>query len=495
MSETALLLPPGVNTQTMKNFRTPLRYVVIVVIIFMQNNTDVLGSSAFSQYIYSWLRKTIPSNTSLVTNVNSSVSDDCPNISNDTKGNEAEAQSQAAKWNLYFDLTQNLLTLFSMITFAMLSDNLGRKILLLLPFVGNILLTLVQATIIYFELSLAFEFIGQALSGILGSLDTFAVACNVIVADVTPPGKQVIIAYAVLEALNGISRVIGSFATGYCIKYTGFFYSTLGATALSVCGFLLALFGIPETRPKRDAERTVSGISEATSDTKSKNSVLHCLRSLVEFYIDKNKYPRKIIFWLCLIICILLMMPTQSRWDLTTLLQLGFPFCWSPTTMGYYNAAQQLLSSFLGFLLLKPLQNCLSSGVIGVCSLISAIVCYVMTGLAWTDAVFFIAIVAGAPMYLCFPIARGIASKAAGPEKQGALFAGITAAEIITRMAATAVFNTIYSMTVSWVRGFAFIVMAFVNFIALFFMVWLARYDTPEDKHENTDIDAPLNAT
>ncbi|KAK3590294.1 hypothetical protein CHS0354_025103 [Potamilus streckersoni] len=389
MSERVLIEPSGVNTQAMKNFRTPLRYVVIILIIFMLNNTDVLGSSAFSQYMYTWLRKTIPSNTSLMTNINSSANDECLSNSNQTKGNEAEAQSLAAKWNLYFDLAQNLLTLVSMLTFSVLSDHLGRKILLLLPFVGNIFLTLVQGMIIYFELSLAFTFIGQALSGILGSLDTFAVACSVIVADITPPGKQVITSFALLEAVSGISRVIGSFATGYCIEYIGFFYSTVGAMALSICGFILALVGIPETRPKRDLNRAVSDISEAPSGTKQKYSAARFFRSLVEFYIDKKKYPKRKIFWLCLVICILLMMPTQSRWDLTILLQLGFPFCWSPTLIGYYSAAQQLLN-FIGFLLLKPMQNCLSSGVIGVCSLISAIVCYVMTGLAWTDAAFFI---------------------------------------------------------------------------------------------------------
>ncbi|KAK3605833.1 hypothetical protein CHS0354_002470 [Potamilus streckersoni] len=458
------LIPKGAT-----KIKTWLQYVPVVAIVLLYKGAEEMYLSTSKQYIYYWFKQSVARRNVTFNGVNISTSTNCPEDVNINTDAENEAQTNASYWELYLDIMKYSITLFTLPIYGSLSDYLGRKFIIILPIFGSFLQSSIAAVIIYFECDISYLLIAHASDGLLGTSLTQSVATYSFIADITQVRKSRTVGLALMECLKGIGKLSSSAGTGYFIKRYGYFYPSLTSAAVCLFASIVGILWFSETR-QTQKECNISALS--------------LYKNVTNFYTSKKDQDRS-TFWLCIIVFVLITLPLSPRSGLVTLLQLGYPFCWPSVIIGWYGTAVTFANFVIGLCIIKPLLNCINHGTTGILAIISSIGFYILTALAKDSVMIFVAVAVGIPMMLPLSIVRGIASHKAGPEKQGALFAGLVEAEVMCNLVSTPIFNAIYSQSVSWMRGFAFIIMAATNVLALVFMIWLSCLYRADEEHAN----------
>ncbi|KAL3851972.1 hypothetical protein ACJMK2_015662 [Sinanodonta woodiana] len=434
INESDRLIPKGVTE--IKRWH---RYLPIVAIVLLYKCADEIYLSTSKQYIYYWFKQSVARKNVTFNGYNTSTSTNCPGDVNVSTDSENEAQANASNWELYLDVMKYSVTLFTLPIYGSLSDYLGRKFVILLPIFGTFLQASITALIIYFKYDISYLLIAYGSDGLFGTSSTQSVAAYSYTADITQVHKSRTVGLALMECLKGVGRLSSSTGTGYFIKRYGYLYPIITSAGMCLLASIVGMVSFSETR----------------ESLKKRNiSVLTLYKNVTDFYTSTTKGQDRSTFWLCMIVFALVTLPLSPRNGLVTLLQLGYPFCWNSEIIGWYGSALTFANYIIGLCIIKPLLNCLNHGITGILALISSIGFYILTALAKDSVMMFV----------------------------GALFAGLVEAEVICNLVSMSIFNTIYSKSVSWMRGFAFIIMAATNVVALVLMTWLScRYRAEEE--------------
>lgn len=459
IAEAEPLLPKEESVNSNKGFTLRRAFVIPVLIL----NFYALGIILYAipEYIQSRVKEALENHKQLphldVDITQKHVSPCDQNKSSPDYHLHTEIQQESAKWMIYLALASYLPAFISNIVLGSYSDVLGRKFVLGISTLGNVLRCTVITLVIHYKASLLLVVLGTFIDGATGSFTLFFAALFSYVSDITHPDKTRTVAIVLFELLLGLTISVSSFVTGYFIKFEGYFYPMLTATILSALASILSVTTVPETLNQRNRGDNKSFITN--------------LKRSVNFYISSDSRLKRSKYLLLIFSFTFVAIPNLNRMSLETLYQLGHPFCWDASKIGWFGTIKVTCMSLIGMGSIFLLHKCLKDDCIALIGNVFGMASLVVEGLATTNAVLYTVPLIASLSFLPIPMIRSMMSSITAPEDQGALFASIGAVETLCSLLGSLTNNIVYSATLSVMNGFVFLVCAASTFIAILFLI------------------------
>ncbi|XP_061170851.1 lysosomal proton-coupled steroid conjugate and bile acid symporter SLC46A3-like [Saccostrea echinata] len=392
------------------------------------------------------------------------------NHSSTTSQESTVIQKQAASFSIYTSLLTSLPAAFSSVILGTLSDQLGRKFSFLISFTGQLLSKGLMATFIYLETNVYLLLIGSAIEGLTGGFLFVLHASFTYIADITKDDKERSVFITLTEMCLGVGVVLSKVTAGYFIKATHYFYPMLTVACIFCLLNLVVLFILPETQERK----------------KDKNShkfsfLLKYTKNAFSFYVAKNDNGTRWKYVTFLLIFGFYALTMTGDTSVLTLYQISQPFCWGSVKVGWYGTIKYFLQSILCLAMIKVFHRCMKDEGVAILGSTSAVFYCLITALARNDVMMYIAPIVGFGAILPFPMIRAIMSRMTSKHKQGSLFGGLSAVEILGNLAGNALFNTVYSHTVDLYKGAVYFVMfacAMISLVMLSVTAFISKTTT-----------------
>ncbi|XP_053387492.1 solute carrier family 46 member 3-like [Mercenaria mercenaria] len=367
-------------------------------------------------------------------------------------------QQDTARWLIDFNVALLLPAMFANLVWASFSDVFGRKFSLFLCLMSFTIRATVFMLVVYFKLRLVFVIIGIIIDGLAGSFTSFNAVLFSFVSDISNTGRQRTIAIVVIELVTGLTYTVSSLVSGNLIEKYGFLFPSMAVSCLSGIGVLILLFLVPETKPNIRIQRQGSSMLKSVTES-------------VKFYFCDGSKIKRAKYILLMLGFFFMGIPALSRSTLEVLYQLGRPFCWTSTKIGWFGALKMAVASLLGLGGVYVFKGCIADDTITLYSLIFSTAAFIVEGLAKTDFALYSVTLIAAPSELPFPMIRSLMSCLTPAEKQGALFASIGFVETLCSLIGSVSNNAVYSATLKIMNGFVFLLMAGLTLIGAFFIL------------------------
>ncbi|XP_063426052.1 lysosomal proton-coupled steroid conjugate and bile acid symporter SLC46A3-like [Mytilus trossulus] len=424
-------------------------YTIVMLIVFTQCYSVVSSIYIMNQYAYfAFMNEKYPTRNTMQT-IGGSDSACTVNTSKVEYKQQIVVQKLTSEWNIYCALAQNIPAVFISMNLASYSDVYGRKPFFIVPLIGTFLKNLACSLGIYFKIGIQW-FIGfyviEGSTGIWASTLSMAFC---FVADTTMPGKTRSFVIALIETSIGLGSIISTSLSGYIIQWTNsYMYPEFLSVIIVTIGILLAVFVLPETlHPSRKRDDHVS--------------ICQNMRNVTECYTSEfSPLGKRWMFILLIFIFIMSAFGNLGRSNVEQIYQMNSPFCWDSVRIGWYAAVRNLAWSFGSIAIIKVFHLCTTDDVIALVGCITCVASAILEGIASTDLYLYLAAAASIGSVVTLPMIRAIMSQMTPPHKQGSIFAGVAAVEVICNMGASVSANAIYDATIDYYKGMTFFVMA-----------------------------------
>ncbi len=371
-------------------------------------------------------------------------------------GSFTGSQADQAYWYGVVTFTFGLANFISSPILGALSDQHGRRPILLLGFLG-----------------LCISFYGTALATAMGMLIAVRILsgamqanisiCNAYVADFTPP-EQRAKRFGMLGAMQGLGFIVGP-VMGGLLGAVNLHLPFLVAGVLASVNLIYGYFILPESLPqdKRKAFRWQTANPWNALKTLAQLRGVGSLVGVVAF----NGLAQYMLY---------------TSWVLYT----TFKFGWGPLENGWSLAAVGVVSVIVqGFLLGKLLKR-FSPQSLAVVGLISSAVSYLMWGLAWTGWVMFAVIGVNFLANTVTAAVNSMISSAADAKNQGSTLGAVSSLNSLMAVIAPLIAAPLLALVShlpqgDWRIGAPFYFCAVLQVASLFLAVWHLR------KHQRRD--------
>ncbi|XP_044286512.1 proton-coupled folate transporter [Varanus komodoensis] len=383
-------------------------------------------------------------------------------------------ETLVAHWNLYLNLAGFFVGLFSVTLLGPWSDSAGRRPALILPALGMTLQAAVSLAVMYLRLPVVYLLLGRLLSGLSGDYTLLLATCFAYAAD-TSDRRARTFRVAVLEACLGLAGMAASLIGGRWREAHGYVAPFWLVVAASLAAALYAAVGLRESvaRP-----RPVALLS------------LRHYRAVCRLYgAPARGWARRKLALYSLAFFVLATVHFGTA-ELLVLYELGPPLCWGPGLVGYGLAAHYLayLSSLAG---LRLLQGCLADGWVAELGLLSNLAGLLAIALAATTPVMFTGYGLLFLSMAATPVIRSKLSRLVDETEQGALFAAVACVEGLCLLVATGVFSSLYPASLSFMKGFPFLLGALLLLVPVAIIGWIEIKDSKPEYNRFTDVASP----
>ncbi|XP_062609463.1 lysosomal proton-coupled steroid conjugate and bile acid symporter SLC46A3-like [Saccostrea cucullata] len=368
-------------------------------------------------------------------------------------------QKEAASFGIYTALLSGIPAVISNMLLGAFSDRFGRKFLFLTPTIGQVISKTIILFCVYYQIDINYILIGSAIEGFTGGYLALLMASFSYIADITENNKQRSVAITFLEIAVGVGVVLGRFSTGYFIKVTNYVWPIFTACCIYAVLVILIISVLPETR------------IPVTEYRATQKSCLNYVTTIFSFYISESNKGDRWKYNICILIFFTTGITVVGKSSVDLLYQISQPFCWDSVKVGLYGALSSLFQNVICMGMIKILHLCLSDEGVSILGSVSGISGFLITALASTDLMLYIAAIVGGGTVLTLPMVRAIMSRMTSPDKQGALFGGISAVETTCGILGSLFYNTVYSHTVAFFRGTVYILMASCVLVSLLLLL------------------------
>lgn len=435
----------------------PIKYAAIIPgLVFV-----VLGVQIHTYVVNEWTQYEIRNasfpNMSSVSNF-SACSD--TNHSDETYKQYETVQEKSARWIVYYNLALHLPAFLSNIILPSHTDAFGRRYLFLFSSLGLVTRCGLMSLIIYFRQSFYYVIGIYALDGLLGSSFALYIVSYCYAADITSNDNQRVVGIVFIQFVVMSTTVLSSFLTGYMVETwgLGYFYTALISVLVSFTGFFIFAFILPESLSEKNRRQL---------DSKSS-----FFKWSFEFYFGRDTSGMIVCYTLLLLaFAFSELSGTVNRAAIETLYLIGQPFCWDPSRIGLFQMTRHATQGILGLGSVKLFQKLMSNEAISIVSSVSTIASFFVEAYAASTLMIYMVPVAGIFGFLLSPLICGIMSTITPRNKQGSMFAGIVAIQIISAVTATFSDNEIYAVSLSFMNGFVFLIMAAFGVIDMILLI------------------------
>uniref|UniRef100_UPI0037E7A158 proton-coupled folate transporter n=1 Tax=Semicossyphus pulcher TaxID=241346 RepID=UPI0037E7A158 len=420
--------------------------VTVEPVMFLAMFSIALQSPLATQYMWDRISDDL--------GYNGSRRSECSNMSVPADPLQKQVETLTAHWNLYISLGGFSLGLLVVPLLGSWSDLAGRRRVLIIPNLGMAVQAAVFLLVMYLKLPLIYFLVGRMLSGLTGEYNAVLAACFSYVADVSDR-KSRTLRVAVLEACLGLAGILGSVIGGEWRKAQGYINPFWLVLASNLAAALYVYLFVRESVPLDPSAKLLT--------TRHHRTVWH-LFSTGGSVSQANGKAHRDKLWLYMLSFFLVVTVHFGCRELYVLYELSSPLCWDSALIGYGAAVQQLayLTSLIG---LKFMHHCLKDSWVAVVGLLSNISGLLVFSFADTTQLMF----TGYGLLFLFmaplPVLRSKLSKLVSQSEQGALFATVACVDSFCFLFGSGLFNSLYPLTLNFMKGFLFLCAAIVLFI------------------------------
>ncbi|XP_013392586.1 solute carrier family 46 member 3-like [Lingula anatina] len=409
--------------------------------------------------------------------------------SNDTNSTmyalQQKVQAESSLWLMYTSICTLVPAIIVTVFYGGHSDTFGRKPSLILPCLGSLIRSVFTVFAVYFEWPL-WSFLPVCfVEGLFGQYATALMGCFTYISDITTT-KNRAFRIAITDLLLLFSIEASQISMGYLIKLSpNFLIPNIIVTGSLCLALLYVVFCLPELIQKDPNAKLLD--------------LKHVLR-MAQLYFHKpgENLPGRV--WklrLLLLVLFLSAMSMVSSSAVDMLYLLNSPFCWTSTQIGWFNAINALIiqaGSFVGLLIMRKLLK-IKEAYIAQMAMVLVFANKILVAFAQYEYMMYISCFVNMFFFLIIPMLRALMSEQVTHHEQGSLFASISAVENSCSLFGGTLFNSIYTATVAWFRGFVYFVIA--AFYVLSFSVLsvyscktrgesppVIEVETPEDDDE-----------
>ncbi|VDI30680.1 MFS transporter, PCFT/HCP family, solute carrier family 46 (folate transporter), member 1/3 [Mytilus galloprovincialis] len=460
-----------------------LTYSVVIAIPLCHILSFMLSLFLLNQYTYYKFMKQEYPNAS-------DTSEKLPTCTTNTSTvgyqQQVAVQKISAEWSMICSLSYIIPGMFSNINLATYSDVYGRKLFFIIPLAGSMLKSALCAIGIYYEIDVRYLLFFYMIEVCTGSWFGTLSMSLCFIADTTEEGKDRSILIGLLEGGLGIGAFIGTFISGYLISLTdGFFYPDVIASCVVSTGLLLALTMIQESLPESRKRKHVSPLDNM-------KRVFECYSS------DFSPKGKRWMFIILIFIFSMSAISNLSRHNVETLYELNTPFCWDSVKIGVYSSIRICFFNLGAVIIIKVFHFCSSDEVIALAGCFTTLASLILEGLAQSDLMMYLSAAASLGCIVTMPMSRSIMSRMTPANKQGSVFAGVAAVELLCALVGGLLMNGIYKATVDVYRGMVFLIWAAFSVVGIILCLILIkgkRRGKLEFKQEETTIKVEFTAS
>ncbi|KAK3100120.1 hypothetical protein FSP39_015051 [Pinctada imbricata] len=454
--KTPLLEDSKRTAEERTNDKVPTKSLALPLGIFLFSIASELKTSTSNQYVYNYTETANQLNQSAVLHLSTDNSNLICGKNSSTSQNDN--QKEAANWLLYFSLIEHAIGLPVIVFAGIYSDFYGRKVFLLISYMGEGIRTAFMFFLIYFKFDIIYMLIPNGIYGLTGTAYTFYICANSLVADTTPSGKKRSFHMLLIYVFIGLGTFSAAIGCGYIINAYGFAIPMAMAFGTLFLG-LIILFFQEETLP--------------LEKRKTKPPLCATFARFFIFFRGRgyNEFGVRWKFSTAVLSVIFLLLALSGLGKIETLYMLRDPFCFSSQMVGYFSGATNIAHLILGSLLVKTMHLCVNDEIITIIGLMSGVTYLIVLAFSFAGWMIFLASGLGILAIVPLSIMRSILSKMVSADYQGALFALVYFLEASCSIAGNTLFLTIYGQTQSIMHGFAFIVMAGFYLVAATLMM------------------------
>ncbi len=221
------------------------------------------------------------------------------------------------------------------------SDQIGRKIALILPLFGSCIKAVIFSFVSFYSLNSFFLCVGSFIEGTFGGFSLFFAACVAYTADLTNFGNRSFW-ICLLDVVTGLSIVVTNVVGGYIITFLGFTWLFLILAVTFALAKVLVVVAVKESISVR------SRVQIFTTQ--------HMKRAIRVYSVDNGTNRRWKLLTL-LVVIILLCLGSHENSDASTFLLIGTPVCFTPEMLGFFLACLYV-SKTVGALVVMKMNQC-----------------------------------------------------------------------------------------------------------------------------------------
>ncbi|XP_064104314.1 lysosomal proton-coupled steroid conjugate and bile acid symporter SLC46A3-like [Macrobrachium nipponense] len=407
---------------------------------------------------------------------------------------QTNVQKTTTVYNVYAHVLQYLPAVFVVLLLGTWSDKRGRRLPIIVPFLGYFLTSLSVTAVSYFwalpPTYLLLAYLPLAFTG--GLMGVYAGVYPYLTAVTTQRARTTRISILAVVILSsgtiGIASGIGAF------KHFGY-VGVFGSQAILIgCSIVYSLLVLKE-RPEDDI----------AAESPCSEGVLHVLspsylkETLLVAFKKRSGGKRGDILGHIVIMMIMVFIAGSYKY---IFLYTRKKFQWDEKMFSIYAIVDTPLSA-LGMLTVLPYLSYrwkVEDGILGLMGGISLLFSNVMKATAPAPWVMFLASVVGMCLDQVTAASRGAVSKLVDKSEVGAVFAVLGAAEAMIPIASVAVYTYVYNATIGFFPGMIFVFTAALSLVICCIYVWIMtrqrRQPTDDDITssiaESNECNSPL---
>eukprot|EP00106_Octopus_bimaculoides_P011183 XP_014778625.1 PREDICTED: solute carrier family 46 member 3-like isoform X2 [Octopus bimaculoides] len=410
--------------------KMPSIKTIVEPLLFLYMFTQFMNATVFQNLLYSRI---------CLQNFNASI---CSVLSNGSFVSEENyVQGQTSKWILYCNIVLLIPSTFVSFFFGPFSDKVSRKIVIILPIIGNVLLFCVCALVSYFENTpLGYILLGYFLSGILGGYIGMLMAILSYATHVTDV-KFRTIRIGIVESMIFFAGTIGVFLSGILLKYIGFVWVYVLMAGCCIVAIIYCIIIIED----------INTSGESVYKNLLTIFKIQHLKDLISFITKPRNSDVRIVLFLSITVIGVMMFLIMGEMDINLLYLRHSPISATIIEVGYFVAIESAVRGVSLVVLLPLLKKFLNPNDFFLCiaGLISRAAASITLSLIRVKRlIYFVPFIS---LFLGFSSVamRGVCSSFVLKEEQGKLFTIISCLQNITSLIASLSFNEIYSATVA----------------------------------------------
>ncbi|KAK7466643.1 hypothetical protein BaRGS_00037251 [Batillaria attramentaria] len=423
---------------------TKLRRHAYLFTLFLKNVASGLFVTQ-SQYVYRRVADEYTDDLDAIENATSEDTCGVNKVNTSSPGYQIYAQisAESSRWTMYQTLSSGLPPIITILILGAYSDQVGRRVLFLLPLGATAIRGAILSLVIYFDLHLAFVLVGEFVEGLTGGslmIATFSYTSDQHNTELeTEQGRREERKRDYITAAKGMETFKEGGVTG--ISYTS---SSGDVFHEPKCDEIPSDASHDRFRESPSHE-TDDGENLATEKILENGAIpeydrnravrllaIECFNDMCMgvvqlfngYLIDLAgaiRHPRRLsAFILCNLAVMLLVFGDGGIIRTLPIYQMSPPFCWTSVKIGWFNMEfyfTTILSvPFLMFLKRFNLSEPTMAGIGGTVNALGTAVYALANVYSW---VFFVVAALTPPGMLAYALTRTISSRLAGPEAHG----------------------------------------------------------------------------
>ena len=326
-----------------KVLRQPRTWLTVEPVLLVYMFATFLSYDTLQVYLKHTICLNTPNCTALKENTSVSSGLGASSCGDELHDIEQRVQTEASHWLLYLNIASGVPSILVSLFYGGLSDQLGRRLFILLPVLGTAFNAIIILLVVYFSnvLPLSFLLVGAVATGLLGNFSVVNFAVYSYASDVSSvTGRTTQI--GVLESMTYLGGTLSLVLGGVWITRSNTFAPPFWCVvACNLAVLVYVLVALPESWKIRHV--STSGLNKVRSVC---TSIGRNLAGFFSLFATSWRLSVLMITYFVVEINFL------GISDVVIFYSLGEPLCWRPNFIGYFLALKVFLNGMASLFLL-----------------------------------------------------------------------------------------------------------------------------------------------